>query len=148
VQAWKLTSGNQRATALSLVAKVSVVAEKRHTRCPFKRPFPHPGNALYITASFIVCPSLAMVCGVLCWCYGQCMGWYHTLHEICTSKSLIGAEYTKVIKCPHSQKSRGLRSGDHAGQLAGPPYPIHCLPKVWFRCYLPMPTQTLMESRC
>jgi hypothetical protein len=33
---------------LSLAAKGSVVAEKRHTRCPFKRPFPHPGNKLYI----------------------------------------------------------------------------------------------------
>jgi hypothetical protein len=47
VEARKLTSGNQRATALSLAAKGSVVAEKRRTRCPFKRPFPHPGNALY-----------------------------------------------------------------------------------------------------
>jgi hypothetical protein len=44
----KLTSGNQRATALSLAAKGSVLAEKRRTRCPFKRPFPHPWNALYI----------------------------------------------------------------------------------------------------
>jgi hypothetical protein len=43
----KLTSGNQRATALSLAAKGSVVAEKRRTRCPFRRPFPHPWNALY-----------------------------------------------------------------------------------------------------
>jgi hypothetical protein len=34
--------------ALSLAAKGSVVAEKRRTRCPFKRPFPHPENALYI----------------------------------------------------------------------------------------------------
>jgi hypothetical protein len=25
------------------------VAEKRRTRCPFKRPFPHPWNALYYT---------------------------------------------------------------------------------------------------
>jgi hypothetical protein len=38
----KLTSGNQRATALSLAAKGSIVAEKRRTRCPFKRSFPHP----------------------------------------------------------------------------------------------------------
>jgi hypothetical protein len=43
-------SGNQRATALSLAAKGSVVAEKRRTRCPFTRPFPHPWNALYIAA--------------------------------------------------------------------------------------------------
>jgi hypothetical protein len=34
-------------TALSLAAKGSVVAEKRRTRCPFKMPFPHPGNGLY-----------------------------------------------------------------------------------------------------
>jgi hypothetical protein len=38
----KLTSGNQRATAPLLAAKGSVVAEKSRTRCPFKRPFPHP----------------------------------------------------------------------------------------------------------
>jgi hypothetical protein len=48
VQARKLTRGNQRATALSLAAKGSVVAEKCRTRCPFKRPFPHPGNGLYL----------------------------------------------------------------------------------------------------
>jgi hypothetical protein len=38
-KAWKLTWGNQRATALSLVVKGSVVAEKRHTRCPSKGRF-------------------------------------------------------------------------------------------------------------
>jgi hypothetical protein len=47
-------------------------------------------------------------------------------------KSLISAEYTKVFRCPHSQKSRGLRSGDCAGQLTRPPRPIHCSPKAWF----------------
>jgi hypothetical protein len=31
-----------------------------------------------------------------------------------TSKPLIGSEYTKEFRCPHSQKSRGLRSGDRA----------------------------------
>jgi hypothetical protein len=36
VQARKLTWGNQRATALSLAAKGSVVAEKRRTRCPLQ----------------------------------------------------------------------------------------------------------------
>jgi hypothetical protein len=36
VQARKLTWGNQRATALSLAAKGSVVTEKHRTRCPFK----------------------------------------------------------------------------------------------------------------
>jgi hypothetical protein len=55
-----------------------------------------------------------------------------------TSKSLTGAEYTKVCMCPHSQKSRGLRSGDRAGQLTGPPRPIHCSTKVWLRCSLTM----------
>jgi hypothetical protein len=38
---------SQWATALSLAAKGSVVEEKRRTRCPFKMPFPHPGNGLY-----------------------------------------------------------------------------------------------------
>jgi hypothetical protein len=37
-----------------------------------------------------------------------------------TSKTLIGAEYTKVCRCPHSQRSRRLRSGDRAGHLSGP----------------------------
>jgi hypothetical protein len=53
-----------------------------------------------------------------------------------TCKSLIDAEYTKIFTCSNSQKSRGLRSGDHAGQLTGPPHPSHCSPKVWFRCCL------------
>jgi hypothetical protein len=55
-----------------------------------------------------------------------------------TCKPFIGAEYTKVFRCPHSQKSRGLRSGDRAGQLTGPPRPIHCSPKFWFKCSLIM----------
>jgi hypothetical protein len=53
-----------------------------------------------------------------------------------TSRSLVGAEYTKALRCPHSQKSRVLGSGDHAGQFTGPPCPIHCSPKVCFRCCL------------
>jgi hypothetical protein len=53
-----------------------------------------------------------------------------------TSKSLIGAENTKAFTYPHSQKSIRSRSGDHAGQLTGPPRPIHVSPKVWFRCCL------------
>jgi hypothetical protein len=48
------------------------------------------------------------------------------------SKSLIGAEYAKVFSCSHSQKSRGLRSGDRAGQLTGPLHLLHS-PKLWFR---------------
>jgi hypothetical protein len=55
-----------------------------------------------------------------------------------TSKSLIGAEYTKVFRCHHSQKSRGLSPGDRAGQLTDLPQPIHCSQKVWFRCCLTM----------
>jgi hypothetical protein len=39
MQARKLTWCNQRATALSLAAKGSVVAEKRRTRCPLKGRF-------------------------------------------------------------------------------------------------------------
>jgi hypothetical protein len=53
-----------------------------------------------------------------------------------TSKSLFGAAYTKAFRCSHSQKSKGLKSGDGAGQLTCPPRPIHCSPKVWFRCCL------------
>jgi hypothetical protein len=53
-----------------------------------------------------------------------------------TSKSLISAEYTKVFRCPHSQKSKGLLSGDCAGQMTEPLCPIHCSLKVWFRCCL------------
>jgi len=36
-----------------------------------------------------------------------------------TSNSLISSEYTKVIMCLHSQKSRRLKSEDHAGHLTG-----------------------------
>jgi hypothetical protein len=62
---------------------------------------------------------------------------WHTFSTCCnTSPSLIGAEYTEVFTCPQSQKSTGLRLGDRAGQLAGPPRPIHCSPKDWFRCCL------------
>jgi hypothetical protein len=55
-----------------------------------------------------------------------------------TSKSLIGAEYIKVFRCPHSQKSRKLISGNHAGHFTGPRRPVHCPPEVWFRCCLTM----------
>jgi hypothetical protein len=36
-----------------------------------------------------------------------------------------------------SKKPGGFRSGDHAGQLTGPPHPIHCSPKVWFNVVVP-----------
>jgi hypothetical protein len=55
-----------------------------------------------------------------------------------SSKTLIGAEYTKVFRCLHRPKARGLRSGDHAGELTRPPCSIHCLSKVWLRCCLKM----------
>jgi hypothetical protein len=53
-----------------------------------------------------------------------------------TSNSLVGAEYTKDFTCPHSQKSRVLRSEDHQDQLIAPPRPLHCSSKVCFRCCL------------
>jgi hypothetical protein len=53
-------------------------------------------------------------------------------------KPLISTEYIKVFRCAHSQESRGLRSGDPAGKLTGPPRPTHCSQKVWFRCGLTM----------
>jgi hypothetical protein len=37
-----------------------------------------------------------------------------------TSKSLTGTEYTEAFRWPHIKKFRGLRSGDHIGQLIGP----------------------------
>jgi hypothetical protein len=46
-------------------------------------------------------------------------------------KSLISIEYNKVFRCPRSQKPRGLKSGDHAGQLTEPPHLNH-----WFACCL------------
>lgn len=55
-----------------------------------------------------------------------------------SSMTLTGADYTKVFRCPQRQKSRGLRSGDHAGQLTRPLCSSHCLPKVWLRCCLKM----------
>jgi hypothetical protein len=53
-----------------------------------------------------------------------------------TPESLIGAEYTKALKSPHIHRCRGLKSGDRARRLTEPPRPIHCSPKVWFRCCL------------
>jgi hypothetical protein len=42
-----------------------------------------------------------------------------------TSKSLIDAKHTEVIRCPHNQESSGLRSGDRAGHLtAFASYPL------------------------
>jgi hypothetical protein len=52
--------------------------------------------------------------------------------------SLIGCIYTKVFWSPHSQKSKWLRSVDHAGQLTGLPHPIYCSLKLWFRFCLTM----------
>jgi hypothetical protein len=49
-----------------------------------------------------------------------------------TSKSSIGAQYTKAFMCRRSQKPRG----DRTGQMTGPPRPIHRSPKVWLRCCL------------
>jgi hypothetical protein len=53
-----------------------------------------------------------------------------------TFQSLNGAECTKVFRCPHNKKSKGLRLGDREGKLTGLPCPIHCSLKVWFRCCL------------
>jgi hypothetical protein len=53
-----------------------------------------------------------------------------------TSKSLTGAGHTKVFRCPQNRISRGIRSGDSAGQLTGPARPVHCSPKAWFWCCL------------
>jgi hypothetical protein len=55
-----------------------------------------------------------------------------------TSKSLIGAEYTKSFRWPHSHKCRALWSGDCVGQLTGLPRPIHSSQKVWSKCCLTM----------
>jgi hypothetical protein len=60
------------------------------------------------------------------------------LFAVNTSTSLPGSEHTEVFRCPHSQKSRGLRSRDRAGQLTGPPRPVDCRPKVNFRSCLTM----------
>jgi hypothetical protein len=61
-----------------------------------------------------------------------------------TSKSMIGAEYTKIFTCPHSQSSGGLRSGDRAGQLTWLLRPVQCSPKVWFRFCLTMRTNEVV----
>ena len=47
---------------------------------------------------------------------------------------LYNSEYTEVCGCSHSQESRRLKSGDRAGQLIGPPRPIHRTSKGLFRC--------------
>jgi hypothetical protein len=43
---------------------------------------------------------------------------------------VLNTTYSIVFRCPHSPKSRGLKSGDRGGQL------IHSTPKVWSRCCL------------
>jgi hypothetical protein len=63
--------------------------------------------------------------------------WLHiNILEGNSFKSLISAEYTKVSRCPQSQKSRRLRSGDYVLQLTWPLRPIHSSLKVLFRCCL------------
>jgi hypothetical protein len=52
----------------------------------------------------------------------------------------VAVSYWSALNVPKSlgvskaKNFRELRSGDHAGQLAGPLHPIRCSPKVWFRC--------------
>jgi hypothetical protein len=64
------------------------------------------------------------------------------------SKLLIGIQYAKVFTCLHSKRSRGLRSRNRAGQLTGPPPPIHCSPKVWFRCCVTKQTKRRGPPSC
>jgi hypothetical protein len=85
----------------------------------------------FLTLLHTEMPTLSKIHG-FAWLARQAL----SIHCCNTSKSLSGTEYTKVCRCPHSQKSRGLRSGDNAGQLTGRPWFIHCSPKVQFRCCL------------
>jgi hypothetical protein len=64
------------------------------------------------------------------------------------SKSQIDAEYTKAFRCSQSQKARGLRSGDCAGQFTAPPRPSHCSVKVWPRCCLTMRRKRGVTPSC
>jgi hypothetical protein len=95
---------------------------------------------------------------VACWDNGQCSCglcnrcnmWFpcilsqlsdfcHTeVHTFCapchsTYKSLFSTECTKDFRCPYSQKSRGLKSRDHADRLTGSLHPVHFSFKDWFR---------------
>jgi hypothetical protein len=58
---------------------------------------------------------------------------WHSLLIASVSRSHWSALNKWVFWCLHGQKSKGLRLGDHVGQLTGPLDPIHYLPKVWFR---------------
>jgi hypothetical protein len=51
-------------------------------------------------------------------------GRHSLLVAVIPVKALTGVEYTKVFRCPHSQKSRRLRSGDCAGQSAWPQHSV------------------------
>ena len=65
-----------------------------------------------------------------------------------TTDSLISFEYTKVIRCLHIQKSRGLKSGDHADHLTGPSCSIHCPTRVWFSCCLTVQKKMRCAPSC
>jgi hypothetical protein len=58
--------------------------------------------------------------------------------------AVIPLSYWSALNTPRSsaistaKNTRRLRSGDRAGQLNGPPRPIHSSPNVWFRCCLTM----------
>jgi hypothetical protein len=49
-------------------------------------------------------------------------------------QAILGAEYTKAVRCTYSQKSKVLRLEDQAIQFMGFQLPICCSPTVWYRC--------------
>jgi len=67
-------------------------------------------------------------------------GFLHFIKQILRQYLLhVDSPFTVIsVHSVYSQKSSRLWSGDFAGHLTGPPHPVHCWPKAWFRCCLTM----------
>jgi hypothetical protein len=66
--------------------------------------------------------------------------WSHVNRPICTL--YLSLQYLQVTKSSRG----GPRAGNHAGQLPGPPLPVHCPPAVWFGRCLTMQTTCRVPS--
>jgi hypothetical protein len=76
------------------------------------------------------------------------ISWYAFSTRCCnTSKSLIDVEYTSIYVSPQPKVQR-IMSDDRVSQTTWPPRPIHCSPKVWFRCCLTMRRKLLGAPSC
>ena len=56
--------------------------------------------------------------------------------------------YTSLFSHPHKQKSKGVKSGERAGQWIRLPRPIHQLGYVLFRCWVTFLVQWIGDPSC